>query len=389
MFEEELAKYDSGLNRKETNTEAKGKELKSVIEDDNTEEALAAGVMGNLNHEVVFILEGDRISATSIKSQEPISFNLPVIRLPIISETNEEIPEVPQEIQQATSQEIPQETRDYTQVAEKINAEQNKPVINEEKSENIANMIEDVTARKPNIGTQESRNDADTNSKSFEKGNPSPLENENDRSQVHGQSEKNYADTINALNNAAEEQQPINNIVLPPLSEGIRPEQFQASQQMTQAALSAPVKTENLFEAMISRVEMMQNDTKSAMTIQLNPEFLGKVALEVAVDAAGLHVKINAEDSGVRSMINSQITALLESLENKGLAVAEVEVIYTGINNGAFKEPGDDGQHQQSRNYKPVNRDTKAIDGVAYYTTLADLQDYYFETGVSSVEFSA
>jgi flagellar hook-length control protein FliK len=176
--------------------------------------------------------------------------------------------------------------------------------------------------------------------------------------------------------------------MLPPLSEGIKPEQFRAAQQMTQATISTPVKPENLFQEMISRVETMQNDTKSTMTIQLNPEFLGKVALEVAVDAAGLHVKINAEDSGVRNMINSQLTALIESLESKGIEVVEVEVAYTGNNFNASQDPRESAE-QQSKRQRPTNREISAADGIALYTTLPDLHDYYQDVGVSSVEYSA
>jgi len=158
---------------------------------------------------------------------------------------------------------------------------------------------------------------------------------------------------------------------------------------MTQAALTTPVKVENLFEEMISRVEMLQNDTKSAMTIQLNPEFLGKVALEVSIDAAGLHVKINAEDSGVRSMLDGQMTALIESLESKGIAVAEVDVVYSAINHGMLGESGQSQQGESSGQHKQKARETNQKEAVAYYAVLPDLMDYYLDSGISSVEYRA
>jgi len=134
---------------------------------------------------------------------------------------------------------------------------------------------------------------------------------------------------------------------------------------------------------------MMQNDTKSAMTIQLKPEFLGNVALEVAVDAAGLHVRINTEDSGVRSMINGQLAALIESLENKGIAVVEVEVAYTGIHYGAFQDPREGQQQSSGQQQQTKNREANSTDGVAYYAAVTDLMEYYLDTGVSSVEYRA
>ena len=373
MFEKELAKYEQKITDKSLN-EDNGRELTVAgkDEEDNTEDTLAAGVMGNL-HNVVFILEGDNASAKNLEMNAAINEVQPETN-PLVNPelTNEANPEI-----------------NTNNAAANAEASMTK---SEATGTETINTSDEVMARTPELRTQDSQENRDTNSKSSENGNLSPLENENDNGKSVGQKEKTYQQTVDAVKEAlADKPETIisTNEIAVPVSEGIKTEQFQATQQMTQATLNAPVKPENLFQEMISRVELMQNDAKSTMTIQLNPEFLGKVALEVAVDAAGLHVKINAEDSGVRGMINSQLATLLESLENKGLAIAEVEVVYTGINNGTFKEPGANEQQQQSRQYKPTNRDVNAIDGVTYYTTLADLQDYYFETGVSSVEFSA
>jgi len=391
QLEEELAKYESKITEKVVNTKEEGKNVKSVLgtdkeETDNTDEALAAGVMGNLQNAVVFILEGDSKSANTPEIPVENTIAPPETDQIVKPEVNEQKPEI-----NTTNT---NESSGYAQVANAVNAEaaMTKPeaITNEL---NNANANGEVMARMPDIRTQESQDNTDknqgNNTGSSENGNLSPLENENDKTKVSGQKDKTYQDTAEAIKNATEDktQQTINEIA-PPLSEGIKPEQFKAAQQMTQEALNTPVKPENLFQEMVSRVELMQNDTKSAMTIQLNPEFLGKVALEVSVDAAGLHVKINAEDSGVRSMINGQLTALIESLENKGIAVVDVEVVYTGINYGTFQDPREGGQ-QQNKQQQSTHREVSPKDGVAYYTILPDLMDYYFDTGVSSVEYRA
>jgi len=383
MFEKELSKYEQKITDKSLNEDnGKAMTVAEIDEDDNTEDAIAAGVMGNLQSNIVFILEGDNATAANTAVQAVTNEVQPEANPTINPEiTNEVNPEI-----------INSDSTTYAQAAEKAEASMTKS--DKATTEAInTNSSDEVMARKPEIRTEDSQENRDTNSKSSENGNLSPLENENDKGKSIGQKEKTYEQTADAVKNALSENKPKTiisaNEIAPPLSEGIKTEQFQATQQMTQATLNTPVKPENLFQEMINRVELMQNDTKSTMTIQLNPEFLGKVALEVAVDAAGLHVKINAEDSNVRSMINGQLTTLLESLENKGLAIAEVEVIYTGVNNGTFKEPGANEQQQESKHYKPAKRDVNAIDGIASYATLSDLQDYYFETGVSSVEFSA
>ena len=378
MFEEELAKYESQFNSKRSNTEDSGKNVKELTDKDNAEETFATGVMGNLYNEVIFILEGDDKSDTTPEIRVENNVEQPETNQIVNPDNN-----VKPEINTAITSEAPV----YTQVAEAVNTELNKPAAanTEVNVENNANISEEVLARMPDIRTQDSQN----NSKFFENGNPSPLENENDESHVTGQKDKTYSQAADAAKSAAEDKiEPTINEITPPLSEGIKPEQFKAAEQMTQAALNTPVKTENLFQEMISRVEMMQNDSKSTMTIQLNPEFLGKVALEVSVDAAGLHVKINAEDSGVRSMINGQLATLIDSLEHKGIEVVEVEVVYTGVNYGTFQDPRQ-GEQSQNRHHHTAKREVNSTEGVAYYATLPDLMEYYLDTGVSSVEYSA
>ena len=384
MFEKELSKHGSQEIEKNPNTNDNGKEAQTVSgkDEDNTEETLAAGVMGNLMNNVVFILEGDSNSENTGELQMVNNAEQPDVNQIVNPDNNETKPEINEKI-----------TTEFAQAlnAVKSEATMTKPETNTEVSvENTSNTGE-VMARMPDMRTQDGRNNEES-SKSFENGNPSPLENKNEETKA-GQKDKSYSEAVNAIKNAAEDKietavTTANEVILP-LSEGIKPDQFQAIQQMTQAALNNPVKTENLFEEMISRVEMMQNDTKSAMTIQLNPEFLGKVALEVSVDAAGLHVKINAEDSGVRSMINGQLATLIDSLENKGIAVVDVEVIYTGINYGSFSDPREGEQQNGSNHRQPAKREINSTDGVAYYTALPDLMEFYREAGVSSVEYSA
>jgi len=246
----------------------------------------------------------------------------------------------------------------------------------------------EVTARTPIIRTSEKQGNEGNNPSFSGKGDLSPLENENETAPVTGHKGKTFTDTVATVRNAAEGVQETVNNAPTPLAEGLRPEQFRADQQMREATLNAPVKAGNLFNEMVSRIESMNTESTQAMTIQLKPEFLGKVALEIAMDATGLHVKISAVDGGVRAMINGQIAALIESLENKGIDVAKVEVAYTGVDNGAFKE-NREGQAQQNQRRR-TTREIDSADGITYYTALPfDTLEYYLDAGVSSVEYRA
>jgi flagellar hook-length control protein FliK len=219
------------------------------------------------------------------------------------------------------------------------------------------------------------------------------LENENDAALVKGYAQKTYAEIENSLKNTeSATSQPAAEAVVMPLASGIEPEQIQASEQMKQAALSAPVRQENLFDEMVQRLEMMQTADQSKMMIQLKPSFLGSVTLQIAMDAQGLHVKISAADQAVRGMINGQINMLIESLENKNIAVAEVEVIYTGVDNGMSMMNSREGRYaQQPGQPKRTYAADKKADGAELYNTTftSETHEYYLDIGVSTVEYRA
>ena len=245
----------------------------------------------------------------------------------------------------------------------------------------------EVTARRPVIGTTARQENEENDSGFSEDGDLSPLENENNRVPVKGHKEKTYSETENDAKETFEGaretvvDQPL------PLAVGIKPEQFQADQQMVRAA-DVPVRKENLFDEMVSRIETMTTENEQKVVIQLKPEFMGKVALEIAMDAAGLHVRINAANSDIRGMINGQINALIESLGNKGIEIAEVEVAYTGVDNGAFS---DSQKNQAQPNHQKRSQRVDGIeDDAAYFAALkTEMLEYYLDAGLSSVEFSA
>ena len=276
---------------------------------------------------------------------------------------------------------------EYTQAAMSTEEKTaSKPEVNS--LENIVRADDETVARVPEIRTHETQKSNEEFSRFSENGNLSSLENSNDKANKAEQVEKAYSQDTEAVKATANSTEIIISDTQLPVSESVKVEQFQSTQQMAQSSLSAPVRAENLLQEMISRVEMVQNDAKSTMTIQLNPDKLGKVALEVTVDTLGLHVKINAEDNVVRGIINSQLSTLIESLENKGIEVVEVEVAYTGIDNGAFKEHEENNQ-SQARQYNSTNGESISNDEVAYFAPLPELIDYYLDTGVSSVEYNA
>ena len=376
--------------------------------DDDPDEDIAAGMMAGNQEKVVIILEGDMESAAipeisvGAVQTENNAYQVDIGTDTVIDTVDADDPVDAEADAVAVKTEPEKQTVTYAEVMENQaeiseapkTADQTKNTgtasVTADTEQEIDGTQGEVTARTPITRTSERQENESNNSDFSEDGDLSHLENENDAAPVKGQKEKTYTQTADDVRNRAEAvHEPVNNA--PPLANGIKPEQFVADQEVKQAApTDAPVRQENLFDEMVSRIETMQTESTQTMSIQLKPEFLGKVALDIAIDAAGLHVKINAENSDVRSMINGQINTLIESLENKGIEVVEVEVTYTGVNNGAFRDPREGGQAQPDRPRRSY-REIDPADGAAYYAALPiEMLDYYLDdASVSSVEYRA
>jgi len=405
IFENEMQKNEL---RKQYNTSTqptdKSPDPVTVYEDDDTDERageeFAAGVMGSREQNVFFILEGDSETVDIIKihaenNAEPPSV-VPEEPEVVITEPENKQFELNPEAETAKSN-VTLTGAEVVKAAEHVK-ETESATANLAELNRIPNAGE-AEARKPDIKVRDSQDNSNQENQKSTTGNLSPLENENDTSQVEGQSQftESAVAAINSADaerdpaeNTTDTQQPITGEIAPPVSNGIKAEQFTASQQIKSEAMYAPVKQENLFEEMISRVETMKSDQITSMKIQLNPEWLGNVALEVGLDAQGLHVRINAEDSGIRGMLNGQLTALIESLEEKGIEIANFEVLNTSIGYDTTKDPHEsNGNRNQSRNRQRFAGEVDSKDGVAIYSTMSEVQENYLDTGVSSVEYSA
>ena len=171
------------------------------------------------------------------------------------------------------------------------------------------------------------------------------------------------------------------------LNTEVKSQSIRGNAQMQQAP-DTPVTKENLFDEMVSRIDTMQQDGKQTMTIQLKPEFLGNLSLQVAIDTAGLHVKIDASDAGVRGLVVSSMAQLIQDLENRGMTVVEVEVAHTGINNGDLNRQSGAFSGRGGKSHKSFDGE-RAEENASIIKTAIALHEYYMETGVSSVQYSA
>jgi flagellar hook-length control protein FliK len=117
---------------------------------------------------------------------------------------------------------------------------------------------------------------------------------------------------------------------------------------------AAPVKTD-VFDQIVQRAAVHVKSDQGEMRIDLKPEFLGHVRLQIVTDNQQVTVRILTELSMVRDMIESNIQQLKSDLQQQGLQVERVEV---AVSDDPRQHPG-----RQART--GVGRKDHAAGGVA------------------------
>ena len=91
----------------------------------------------------------------------------------------------------------------------------------------------------------------------------------------------------------------------------------------------ATFKTD-VFDQIVQRAAMHVKSDQGEMRIDLKPEFLGHVRLQIVTDNQQVTVRIHTEFPMVRDMIESNIQQLKSDLQQQGLRVEQVEVAVAG-----------------------------------------------------------
>ena len=93
-----------------------------------------------------------------------------------------------------------------------------------------------------------------------------------------------------------------------------------------QAVTDKFLESFNVAKQMVKGVEMKVTEATSEMSIQLDPENLGKVNLKIVTENGIVMAKYEAESQRVKEIIESNLSLLKESLENKGISISGLEV---------------------------------------------------------------
>lgn len=89
---------------------------------------------------------------------------------------------------------------------------------------------------------------------------------------------------------------------------------------------TADVPKTEVIKQIVQKAEVLLKDGKSEMSIQLEPENLGKLALKIAIEKGVVTAKFVAENQGVKQTIESNFNQLKDMLQEKGITVQSFSV---------------------------------------------------------------
>ena len=100
--------------------------------------------------------------------------------------------------------------------------------------------------------------------------------------------------------------------------------------QQTKAAadVNRALQAEDIMRQVVDSIKSSVADGQQKLEIQLKPEHLGKMSLQLVMGESGLVAKIITASSEVQGAIAQQMLALKETLSQQGIKVADINVVY-------------------------------------------------------------
>ena len=136
----------------------------------------------------------------------------------------------------------------------------------------------------------------------------------------------------------------------------------------------------------IDQVKLQIRPDNTRMELQLNPENLGKVELEITSKNGELSAKLNVQNDQVKEAVESQMQVLRETLEAQGLKVENIEVTVAEF---GFRFQDEQGNAEQFRQQQRRNGTIHLDDSETEEQSFSDVSEVMKELNGNSVDYVA
>lgn len=179
---------------------------------------------------------------------------------------------------------------------------------------------------------------------------------------------------------------------------------FSVSEQMPQNVTTVSdvdtqylsIDTMDLIEQIAENVKVNISQETTSMQMQLNPENLGKIYLEVSVKAGNIHAELAASDEAVRTALEAQVAELRASLNQAGLKVDSIEVTVAShefernLEQGQEREEQEGERQQEQASSRRRNISMSSLDELSGLMTEEEtLAAQMMRDNGNSVDFTA
>ena len=156
------------------------------------------------------------------------------------------------------------------------------------------------------------------------------------------------------------------------------------------------IDTMDLIEQIAENVKVNISQETTSMQMQLNPENLGKIYLEVSVKAGNIHAELAASDEAVRTALEAQVAELRASLNQAGLKVDSIEVTVAShefernLEQGQEREEQEGERQQEQASSRRRNISMSSLDELSGLMTEEEtLAAQMMRDNGNSVDFTA
>lgn len=141
-----------------------------------------------------------------------------------------------------------------------------------------------------------------------------------------------------------------------------------------------PRMAQNIFSQIVQKAKLINEPGLSEMSIQLKPNFLGKLNLNISVENGTVTAKFDAENHQVKAIIEANLNTLRDALSNQGVKVDQL-VVNVGSEKNYSGFQGRENQNT-SPNLSRKNSNTLAVNDSFEYGLSGDakasvIADYY------------
>ncbi len=168
----------------------------------------------------------------------------------------------------------------------------------------------------------------------------------------------------------------------------LQPQDFVQKLTEDLSAKVGEVKANDIVRQVVEQTQLQVKQGVTSLEMQLYPEHLGKVLVQVVSNEGTITAQITAESEAAKTALESQLTLLKENLNNQGVKVENVEVT---IASHAFEQnmQGEtNGEHSSSQS-KRSRRNTDIFFGENGEEEVEVIDQSIMELKGSTVSYSA